>query len=545
VPQLEAIIETATDGIITIDEEGTIELVNPAAARLFGYEQEELLGASINILMPTHHAEQHDGYIQRYLQTGEAQIIGIGREVKGKRKDGQLFPIRLSISEVPVEGRRLFTGIVHDLSEQKAVEARLRQEKERAQQYLNLANTVVVAIDPQGQVQMINKKGCHLLEMEESEAVGQDWLQLAVPAPYRKEIALVFDNLRKGQLIDYYENLIQSKSGEEYLIAWHNTVLRNAEGEVESVLSSGIDISAQRQAEDRIVKLNTELEKRVESRTEELAEVVNKLLDINKQLKHEIAEREAAEEALRENERKLTVSLAKEKELNELKSRFVSMASHEFRTPLSTIQSSADLIEAYVKEEQHKKRLRHTGRIKSSVANLTSILNDFLSLSKLEEGKIAVHPATFELKEVWNEVYEGIQGLMKPGQEIRMAGLEDIPELYMDKRMLQNIFYNLLSNALKYSEAGKAVDCRLSRQGDCLKIEIADRGIGIPESEQQHLFTRFFRAHNVENIQGTGLGLNIVKGYTEHMGGSIALESQLGEGTTVRVTLPLHSSTKS
>lgn len=544
-PQLEAIIETATDGIITIDEEGTIELVNPAAARLFGYEQEELLGASINILMPTHHAEQHDGYIQRYLQTGEAQIIGIGREVKGKRKDGQLFPIRLSISEVPVEGRRLFTGIVHDLSEQKAVEARLRQEKERAQQYLNLANTVVVAIGPQGQVQMINKKGCHLLEMEESEAVGQDWLQLAVPAPYRKEIALVFDNLRKGQLIDYYENLIQSKSGEEYLIAWHNTVLRNAEGEVESVLSSGIDISAQRQAEDRIVKLNTELEKRVESRTEELAEVVNKLLDINKQLKHEIAEREAAEEALRENERKLTVSLAKEKELNELKSRFVSMASHEFRTPLSTIQSSADLIEAYKKEEQHKKRLRHTGRIKSSVANLTSILNDFLSLSKLEEGKIAVHPATFELKEVWNEVYEGIQGLMKPGQEIRMAGLEDIPELYMDKRMLQNIFYNLLSNALKYSEAGKAVDCRLSRQGDCLKIEIADRGIGIPESEQQHLFTRFFRAHNVENIQGTGLGLNIVKGYTEHMGGSIALESQLGEGTTVRVTLPLHSSTKS
>jgi PAS domain S-box-containing protein len=545
VPQLEAIIETATDGIITIDEEGTIELVNPAAARLFGYEQEELLGASINILMPTHHAEQHDGYIQRYLQTGEAQIIGIGREVKGKRKDGQLFPIRLSISEVPVEGRRLFTGIVHDLSEQKAVEARLRQEKERAQQYLNLANTVVVAIGPQGQVQMINKKGCHLLEMEESEAVGQDWLQLAVPAPYRKEIALVFDNLLKGQLIDYYENLIQSKSGEEYLIAWHNTVLRNAEGEVESVLSSGIDISAQRQAEDRIVKLNTELEKRVESRTEELAEVVNKLLDINKQLKHEIAEREAAEEALRENERKLTVSLAKEKELNELKSRFVSMASHEFRTPLSTIQSSADLIEAYKKEEQHKKRLRHTGRIKSSVANLTSILNDFLSLSKLEEGKIAVHPATFELKEVWNEVYEGIQGLMKPGQEIRMAGLEDIPELYMDKRMLQNIFYNLLSNALKYSEAGKAVDCRLSRQGDCLKIEIADRGIGIPESEQQHLFTRFFRAHNVENIQGTGLGLNIVKGYTEHMGGSIALESQLGEGTTVRVALPLHSSTKS
>jgi PAS domain S-box-containing protein len=543
VSQLAAIIETATDGIITINENGIIELVNPAAARLFGYTQEELLGENINRLMPSPHAKQHNNYIQRYMQTGEARIIGIGREVMGMKKDGNLFPIRLSISEVPAEGgKRLFTGIVHDLTQQKETEHALQEEKNRAQRYLDIASTVIVAIDREGKVQLLNEEGCKLLEVEEADVIGKDWIKLAIPERYRGEVGVVFNALMQGRNIDYYENHLQSTSGREYLIAWHNSVLRDEEGHIIATLSSGIDITARREAEEHIARLNTELEKRVEARTDELSEVVNKLLSINKQLKHEISEREAAEDALRENEQRLKTSLEKEKELNELKSRFVSMASHEFRTPLSTILSSADLIEAYVQEEQQNKRLRHTKRIKSSVANLTSILNDFLSLSRLEEGKIAAQFAPFKLGEVWEEVYEGVQGLKKSGQEIRISGLQNInEELYTDKRMLRNIFYNLLSNALKYSEENSPVDCRLQRENGTLEIEIQDYGIGIPQEEQQHLFTRFFRAHNVENIQGTGLGLNIVKGYADLMGGQIELTSQLGEGTTVRVKLPANA----
>lgn len=537
---LEAIIDTATDGIITINEHGVMELVNPAAAQLFGYTQAELLGKNISRLMPSPHARQHDGYIQRYMQTGEARIIGIGREVQGKKQDGTLFPIRLSISEVPTQqGNRLFTGIVHDLTQQKRTEQQLTIEKKRAQRYLDIANTIIVAIDQEGKVQLLNEEGCRMLEVEEAEAIGKNWIQLAIPASQQEEVTAVFNTILQNRNLDYYENRIQSKSGKEYLIAWHNSALRDDSGKTIATLSSGIDITAQRQAEEHISQLNTELEKRVESRTDELSEVVNKLLSINKQLKHEINERETAEAALRENEQQLKHSLEKEKELNALKSRFVSMASHEFRTPLSTILSSADLIEAYQQEEQQPKRLRHTKRIKSSVANLTSILNDFLSLSRLEEGKIAVQFTAFNLQEVWEEVYEGVQGLKKNGQEIRIRGLEKIDtELYTDKRMLRNVFYNLLSNALKYSEENSPVDCRLNLEDGQLEIEIQDYGIGIPEEEQQHLFTRFFRAHNVENIQGTGLGLNIVKGYTELMGGQIDLQSQLGEGTTVRVKLP-------
>lgn len=537
--RLNAIIETATDGIITIGEDGIIETANTAAARLFGYEIGELTGSSVNMLMPPPHDRNHDSYIRKYLQTGQARIIGIGREVMGRKKDGTIFPIRLSISEVKLESGRIFTGIVHDLSHQKNIERDLRAEKERAQRYLDIANTIIVVIGRDEKVQLLNDKGCQVLGIDEARALGQNWFALAIPEESRQELRGVFQALMRGRQIDYYENVIQTKEGGRRLIAWHNSVLYGEEGEISATISSGIDITAQREAEDRIIRMNADLEKLVEERTEELAEAVNQLLDINKKLKYEIKERRAAEEEIRKNEARLRRALEKEKELSDLKSRFVSMASHEFRTPLSTILSSADLIEAYTSEEQQKKRLRHTTRIKSSVSNLTGILNDFLSLSRLEEGRFEAEPVWFELAQFCGEALGEIQGLLKPGQYLVRGGQMEGVELFLDKKMLKNILFNLFSNAIKYSEEGKPIGIRMEVKGQALHIAITDQGIGIPEEEQQHLFTRFFRAHNVENIQGTGLGLNIVKRYVDIMGGTIRFESRLGEGSAFYVTLPL------
>ncbi|MCB0557788.1 MAG: PAS domain S-box protein [Lewinellaceae bacterium] len=536
---LNAIIETATDGIITIGENGVIEMANSAAAHLFGYEIDELLGNSVNMLMPSPHQENHDGYIKNYLQSGVAKIIGIGREVTGRKKDGATFPIRLSISEVKLNERRIFTGIVHDLSRQKKIEKDLRAEKERAQRYLDIANTIIVVIGRDGQVQLLNDKGCRVLDLKEEEAVGRNWFGLAIPEESRQEIKSVFQTLMEGRQIDYYENNIINHRGERRLIAWHNAVLYDEQGNISGTISSGIDITAQRKAEDRIIRLNAELEKRVDERTDELAEAVNQLLDINKKLQYEVKERKAAEEEVRRNESRLRRALEKEKELSNLKSRFVSMASHEFRTPLSTILSSADLIEAYTAEEHQKKRIRHTTRIKSSVANLTGILNDFLSLSRLEEGHFEAEPAWMELNQFCDEAIGEIQGLLRPGQHIEKEGRMKGVKLFLDKKMLKNILFNLFSNAIKYSEDNKPVVCRMEVIGNNLHIAIIDQGIGIPEEEQQHLFTRFFRAHNVENIQGTGLGLNIVKRYVDLMNGTIRFESRLGEGSAFYVTLPL------
>ncbi|WP_053404909.1 ATP-binding protein [Persicobacter sp. CCB-QB2] len=245
-----------------------------------------------------------------------------------------------------------------------------------------------------------------------------------------------------------------------------------------------------------------------------------------------ITEAKKAEEEIRK-------SLAKEIELNELKTRFVTTASHEFRTPLSTILSSASLIGRYTESEQQDRRDKHVGRIKSSVNNLTGILNDFLSISKLEEGKIKNTPETIVVKEKAQQVVDEIQVLLRNGQQINFdfqGAEEDV--IKIDPQIFKNILINLLSNAIKYSQEGKEIVLGIEMRAEQMKVRVKDNGMGISDSEQVHIFERFFRANNAQNIQGTGLGLNIVKKYVDMLGGEISFESALGEGTTFYINIP-------
>lgn len=230
-------------------------------------------------------------------------------------------------------------------------------------------------------------------------------------------------------------------------------------------------------------------------------------------------------------------ALEKEKVLNEMKSRFVSLASHEFRTPLGTILSSASLIGRYETTEQQNNRLKHVNRIKSSVVNLTGILNDFLSLSKLEEGKIEIHKTQFNLQDLINEVLEEMSSITKTGQNIIYHHHGATYDFIQDSKIFKNILINLISNAIKYSSTDKIikVDTKIEDKQMCLTVE--DKGMGIPKEEQKNLFERFFRASNAGNIQGTGLGLNIVKRYVDLLKGKISFESEENQGTTFRVIL--------
>jgi len=232
-------------------------------------------------------------------------------------------------------------------------------------------------------------------------------------------------------------------------------------------------------------------------------------------------------------------ALKKERELGELKSRFVSMASHEFRTPLSTILSSANLIARQNEPGQEEKRLKNVERIRSSVRNLVDILNEFLSLGRLEEGKVSANPEVFDLVEFMDEIVQELQHAHKPGQQVHINSPQSAIEVQVDKQFARNIFLNLLSNALKYSPEGKPVEIVIDHHPPTFSVKIADRGVGIPEDEHKHLFDLFFRARNATNIQGTGLGLPIVKKYIDLMQGDIAVESQLEKGTTFTITLPL------
>ncbi|MCB9319645.1 MAG: PAS domain-containing sensor histidine kinase [Lewinellaceae bacterium] len=409
-----SVFETVIDAIIIIDRKGTIVRVNPAVVKLFGYDQDEMLGRNVSMLMPEPDHSNHDGYINQYISTGQAKIIGIGREVVARRKDDSRFPIRLAVSKVSIEGQLYFTGIIHDLSKIK-------------------------------------------------------------------------------------------------------------------------------EAERKVLELNQELEQKVHERTQELSEVVNRLLDTNHKLKFEVEERVKAENALLINEQELKNSLEKEKELNELKTRFVSMASHEFRTPLSTILSSASLINKYTDGEHQEKREKHITKIKNSVAHLTNLLNDFLSISKIEEGKLRLQMENIEINNFCQDIIEEISLTVKSGQQVTCTLLPEPTVYKLDKTMIRAILYNLLSNASKYSPENATIELQLRKDGRGLEIGVMDEGIGIPELEQKHLFDRFFRASNAGSIQGTGLGLHIVKRYVDLIHGNITFTSREFKGSAFYVKLPLQN----
>jgi len=395
--RLQAIIDNAIDGIITIDSNGIVETMNHSAAALFEYQIDEVIGKNINMLMPEPHRSHHDHYIDRYVRTKQPKIIGIGREVYGLKKSGVTFPFRLSVSEVILKDRKIYTGILHDMTE-----------------------------------------------------------------------------------------------------------IRNAE--------------------DKLIQLNDDLEAKVDERTREIEDVVNRLLKTN--------------QALEDKEKELQKSLEKERDLSELKSRFVSMASHEFRTPLSTVQSSAALIKMYNKEEHQKQREKHVDKIRAAVIHLTGILNDFLSISKLDEGKVGPLFVEIDPKVICMEVMDEMEGMLKEEQNFQFTSQFEGEKFYTDRSILRNILFNLFSNAIKYSNEGDTIECHLRQVNDHMEIMIRDFGIGIPIAEQKYMFDRFFRASNVESIQGTGLGLNIVYHYLQVIHGSIRFESKRGEGSTFFITIP-------
>jgi PAS domain S-box-containing protein len=288
----------------------------------------------------------------------------------------------------------------------------------------------------------------------------------------------------------------------------------NAEGKF--VVAFIIDITLRKQSEEKLKNYSADLEKKVKSRTLILEEAVEELQRTKQELKN---------------------ALEKEKELSELKSRFVSMASHEFRTPLTTMMSSLSLVTKYGEQNDKENQSKHVGKIKTSINTMTDILNDFLSVSKLEEGKVENMPEEINLKTFIAEIISEMASMAGAKQKLAQTytGNETAS---CDKKLLKHVLFNLISNAIKFSPDGGNIHIQTEVSNSEIKISVTDNGIGISKEDQKHLFERFFRGRNATHIQGTGLGLNIVGRYAELMNASISIKSEENKGTTVTLIIP-------
>lgn len=282
------------------------------------------------------------------------------------------------------------------------------------------------------------------------------------------------------------------------------------------VVAFVIDITLRKQAEEKLKIYSSELEQQVKNRTLILEEAI---------------------EELEKTKKDLHQALDKERDLNELKSRFVSMASHEFRTPLTTMLSSLSLVDIYNQKGDVANHSKHVSKIKNAITNLTDILNDFLSLSKIEEGKVENKPEFFNFKTLLHEIVTDMC-LVASRQQRIVSNYKGQEEVNLDKKLVKNILFNLISNAIKFSPDGGEINIAVNTEAKSLSIQVKDEGIGISVSDQKHLFERFFRGYNATHIQGTGLGLNIVARYVELMRGSITVNSEENKGTSFLVKLP-------
>lgn len=375
-----------------------------------------------------------------------------------------------------------------------------------SEKFTTLLNGVfhgIVLLDDLGRILEINKSGLVILNTTAQNTIGKE-IDLFFPKRYKEKIANYFITCSNEKTKNYGKlelDILTQDKGRIFLELDFNQNFI-AEGDKKKYTIGVLNDITKRK----------ELEKEVELQKQSKTDILNKL--------------------------------EKEQELNDMKTRFISIASHEFRTPLAGILSSIDLIERYLAAEGnawnnfiHKDKVEtHFSKVKKSVKNLTSTLNQFLSLSKLEEGKLEYNPERFNLEQLIAEQVEEFQLLKKPGQLLTYIHLSDDDEACLDSNMVRHVVNNLVSNAIKYTPENKKIELITKVCSQKIEIIIKDEGYGIPKAEQKNLFRRFFRAKNVINLQGTGLGLNIVKKYVDLMNGDIDFESEEDIGTTFHIT---------
>lgn len=491
------LFQNIKEGIIIVDSHGDIVKVNSKLEEMFGYGKDELLGKKLDVLVPMEKRDQHKHHHKGFIDAPTSRSMGIGMSLKGVRKDKSLVNVEISLSYFDQGGERYSIGLVSDITKRIETEAEIHKlnrdlEKKVQQRTKELRESqkiyqLIARNFPEGTINVFDENMNYVfVEGEElysmgitsEKLIGTNYLD-RLPKKVHADIKTNLERVFNGESVSFQVTLKKN----HYQI---NSVPLWSEDKVEQIL-----------VVERNVTLQTNLN--------------NQMLE----------------------------ALEKEKSLNELKTRFVSMASHEFRTPLSAILSSSDLLEKYIEKQDLSKTGKHLDRIKKSVHNLIDILSDFLSIDEMESDKVQYNPKPNNIREFFEKEVNNLEILLKNEQFIKLDFELSKENFLFDPKILLYVVNNLISNAIKYSSEGDPIEIKVYDRQNTLNFYVRDFGIGIPEEDQKNLFERFFRAQNAENIQGTGLGLYIVQRYVRIMHGSMRFESEENNGTTFFVELKI------
>jgi two-component system sensor kinase FixL len=476
--RLEAVIDTAVDGVILIDGDGRIRMYNPACEKLFGYTREEVMDENVRLLMPEPYRGEHDGYLEAYRRTGEARIIGIGREVTGRRKDGTEFPMELSVGEASEGDERVFVGIIRDITARKTAEQALRDSEAKLRAVIDTAVDGVIIIDAVGDIEMFNPACRRLFGYEPEEVIGRN-VKILMPDPYRSE--------HDGYLEAY------RRTGEAKIIGIGREVTARRKNGTEFPME--LSVAEAREGDEQIF--------------------VGIIRDITERKK---AERELAESA------------------QELEA-FAYSVAHDLKAPLRAISGFSDALAEDYESVLDDAGREFLGHISTGAVRMGQLIDDLLQYSRLGRGALTFR--VLSIAEIVDLVRETLVAeIAASGAEIVVEG--DLPALEAQEEIMLQVMQNLIGNALKFVVQGTAPRVTIrggERDGRCT-LEVADNGIGMKPEYLSRIFEIFQRLHLVEEYPGTGIGLAIVKKGVQIHHGTIDVVSAPGDGTTFKLSFP-------
>ncbi len=483
-----SVVNHVVDGIITIDEHGIVATFNPAAERLFGYRADEVIGHNVKMLMPEPYRGEHDGYIEAYLRTGHAKIIGTGREVLGCRKDGSVFPMDLAISVFRHGGERYFTGIVRDITERKRAEEELRQAEERMRSVLDNVLDGIISIDESGCITSFNPAAEKLFGYQRSEVFGRN-VKMLMPEPYRRE--------HDGYIAHYVQ------TGERRIIGIGREVLgQRKDG---STFPMDLAVTEFRLGQSRFFT----------------------------GIVRDITERKGLEQQLRERVEELAAA-------DRQKNDFLAMLAHELRNPLAPLRNALHLMNMPGAAPATVDRAR--SMMARQLEHLVRLVDDLLDVSRIIRNKIELRKERVDLAAAVERALETAQPVIDAhGHEVRASLPQKPIAVEADLIRIAQVIANLLTNAAKYSREPGLIWLEVERQGVEAVVRVRDQGVGIEPELLQRVFELFVQGdHSLARAQGgMGIGLTLVKRLVEMHGGRVSAKSEgAGKGSEFSVHLP-------